>query len=98
MKLKEYEFLERCARAAGPRGVVIVALVEGEKDRAREPLEALAGSLKTLEGEGSPVGAITDPGSPDADTRTIRAAFNAAELEAYCAAKILDIKEPWRRR
>lgn len=88
MKRQEYEWMLRVARLAGPLGVVHVALREGERERKREPLEVIAASMKTLEGEGSPVGAIVCPGDPDAETRCVRVAFNAAELAAYCEAKL----------
>lgn len=88
MRRQEYEWLRDKARAAGPHGVILVALREGERERQREPLEVIAASMKTLEGEGSPVGALVCPGDPDAETRCVTVAFNAAELAAYCESKL----------
>lgn len=88
MRRQEYEWMRRVALQAGPRGVVIVALREGERERQREPLDVIASSQKTLEGEGSPEGAIVNPGDPDAETRCVKVAFNAAELAAYCESKL----------
>lgn len=88
MKTAEYEWMRRVALQAGPRGIVMVMIRETEAQRGREPVEVIAAGRKTLEGEGSPVGAILDPGNPEAEERFVKVAFDAAPLAAYCEAKL----------